>query len=173
MTTFYQDMSDFHEFHIISRISVLVAPTTQYNLKRFITLPTILPMQFNMSNERRQSNLSLWEVSGALGSIPKLARSQVIQEVLLINIKRVYNPQSDSIVQITVKQYIHLAKVTKKISKGNTDQIISEVKKFKIHYKGNSASQENLYYEQSSFLGVHFPRNLLITFCTHYFVLLP
>ena len=35
-----------------------------------------------------------------------------------INIKRVYNTQSDRIIEITVKQYIHLAKVTKRISTG-------------------------------------------------------
>ena len=47
-----------------------------------------------------------------------------------MNIKRIYNTQSDSITCITVKQYIHLAKVTKKISKVNIEQITSEVKKF-------------------------------------------
>ena len=59
----------------------------------------------------------------------------VIQEFLSVNIKRVYNTQSDRIIQITVKLYIHLAKVTKKISKVNIEQITSEVKKLKIHYQ--------------------------------------
>ena len=52
-----------------------------------------------------------------------------------MNIKRIYNTQSDRITYITVKQYIHLAKVTKKISKVNIEQITSEVKKLKIHYQ--------------------------------------
>ena len=34
-----------------------------------------------------------------------------------------------------MKRYIHLAKVTKKISKVNIEQITSEVKKLKIHYQ--------------------------------------
>ena len=34
-----------------------------------------------------------------------------------------------------MKQYIHLAKVTKKISKVNIEQITSEVKKLTIHYQ--------------------------------------
>ena len=34
-----------------------------------------------------------------------------------------------------MKQYIHLAKVTKKISKVNIEQITSEVKKLKIYYQ--------------------------------------
>ena len=52
-----------------------------------------------------------------------------------INIKRVYNTQSDRIIEITVKLYIHLANVTKRISKVNIEQITSEVKKLKIHYQ--------------------------------------
>ena len=52
-----------------------------------------------------------------------------------INIKRVYNTQSHRIIEITVKQYIHLAKVTKRISKVNLEQVTSEVKKLTIHYQ--------------------------------------
>ena len=37
--------------------------------------------------------------------------------------------------KIIVKLYIHLAKVTKKISKVNIEQITSEVKKLTIHYQ--------------------------------------
>ena len=37
--------------------------------------------------------------------------------------------------EMTVKQYIHLAKVTKRISKVNIEQITSEVKKLTIHYQ--------------------------------------
>ena len=51
------------------------------------------------------------------------------------NIKRVYNTQSHRIIEITVKQYIHLAKVTKRISKVNLEQVTSEVKKLTIHYQ--------------------------------------
>ena len=58
--------------------------------------------------------------------------------------KRVYNTQSDRIIQITVKLYIHLAKVTKKISKVNIEQITSEVD-IKSIIKGSSTFQENLY----------------------------
>ena len=42
-----------------------------------------------------------------------------------------------------MKQYIHLAKVTK-ISKVNTEQITSEVKELKIHYQRQFNSSRKL-----------------------------
>ena len=106
---------------------------------------------------------SLWDISGALWNIPKLARSQMIQEVFSINIKRVYNTQSDRIIQVTVKQYIHLAKVTK-ISKVNTEQITSEVKKLKIHYQRQfNVSRKFAFMHKTLLLGCTFHQTLSLS----------
>ena len=70
--------------------------------------------------------------------------------------------------KIAVKLYIHLAKVTKKISKVNIEQITSEVD-IKSIIKGSLTSQENLYIYTEFFpWGII---NILITLCTHYLVL--
>ena len=79
-----------------------------------------------------------------------------------INIKRVYNTQSDRIIQITVKLYIHLAGVTKKISKVNIEQITSEVKKHKIHYQRQFNISRNLVFMHRTLsLGYTFHQTLL------------
>ena len=79
-----------------------------------------------------------------------------------INIKRVYNTQSDRIIQITVKLYIHLAKVTKTISKVNIEQITSEVKKLKIHYQRQfNISRKLVLMHRTISLGYTFHQTLL------------
>ena len=79
-----------------------------------------------------------------------------------MNIKRIYNTQSDSITCITVKQYIHLAKVTKKISKVNIEQITSEVKKLKIHYQRQfNISRTLVFMHKTLLLGSSFHKTFL------------
>ena len=87
-----------------------------------------------------------------------------------INIKRAYNTQSDRITWITVKLYIHLAKVTK-ISK-NIEQITSEVKKLKIHYQRQfSISRKLVFMHRTPSLGCTFhqtlPLSVPITLFSH------
>ena len=88
----------------------------------------------------------------------------MIQEVFSINIKRVYNIQSDRIIQITVQQYIPLAKVTKKISKVNIEQITSEVKKLKIHYRRQlNISRKLVFTHKTLLLGCTFHQTLSLS----------
>ena len=90
-----------------------------------------------------------------------------------INIIRVYNTQSDRIIQITVKQYIHLTKVTKTISKVNKEQITSEVKKLKIHYQRQfNIARKLLFMHKTLPLGSTFhkifsPHSVPFTFFSH------
>ena len=55
-----------------------------------------------------------------------------------INIKRAYNTQSDRITWITVKLYIHLAKVTK-ISKGSSERLSNSSEHVQLASDGTGA----------------------------------
>ena len=61
-----------------------------------------------------------------------------------------------------MKLYIHLAKVTKTISKVNIEQITSEVKKLKIHYQRQfNISRKLVFMHRTLSLGYTFHQTLL------------
>ena len=64
--------------------------------------------------------------------------------------------------EITVKLYIHLAKVTEKISKVNIEHITSEVKKLKVHYqKQFNISRKLVFMHKTLLLGCIFHQTFL------------